>query len=360
MFFFRSYQAVMFLVMTLFSLLLCHEMANAAIDCFSCHDRADFQKRVNHEPSVGGDCLACHNPHVARFEGLLQDKIQDLCFSCHTEIADELAKGVVHQPVQKGGCLDCHNPHAADVAGLLNARTTDICFNCHSGMPKKFKNTHEPYAKGQCSSCHKPHQSSYPYLLVKEAESLCLGCHSPGSVKQMHPDFPAKLGKCSSCHNPHGSDRPALVRNILHEPFAEGCDDCHVGQDAPVLIDTCLECHSEVSEQMASSHNHLVRYEDNGCMACHSPHAGDDERLLKGKERHICGKCHEATFKRWESLEYSHQKTDACNNCHAPHGSNHPAMANAPINEVCSKCHGKHIIAQRHILFNSLHSIYYI
>jgi predicted CXXCH cytochrome family protein len=209
-------------------------------------------------------------------------------------------------------------------------------------MPKKFKNTHAPYAKGQCASCHQSHQSSYPYLLVKDAKSLCLGCHPIGSVRQKHPNFPAEPDNCGSCHNPHGSDRPALVRNILHAPYADGCQDCHAGKGIPVVIDTCLGCHPEVSEQMASTHNHLVRYEDNGCMACHSPHAGDDKRLLKGKERHICGKCHEATFQRWESAKFSHQMTDACNNCHAPHGSNHPAMAKAPINTVCSECHGQH------------------
>jgi len=250
--------------------------------------------------------------------------------------------GNVKVPVKKGECLSCHDPHAADVAGLLKARSSDICFNCHTEMQKNYKNTHAPYAKGQCGTCHRPHQSSYPNLLAKEAESLCLGCHPLGSVRQKHRDFPVELGSCGSCHNPHGSDRPALVRNILHEPFAEGCGDCHAGRNIPVLVDTYLECHPEVSEQMASSHNHLVRYEDNGCMACHTPHAGDDKRLLKGKERHICGRCHESTFMRWDSAEFSHQKTDACNNCHAPHGSNHPSMAKAALNQVCSECHGGH------------------
>jgi predicted CXXCH cytochrome family protein len=93
---------------------------------------------------------------------------------------------------------------------------------------------------------------------------------------------------------------------------------------------------------MSSSHNHLIRFGDNGCMACHTPHAGDDKRLLKGKERHICDRCHEATFQRWESAKFNHQKTDACNNCHAPHGSNHPAMSKGPINTVCAKCHEQH------------------
>ena len=337
----RSLRPLLILTATLLLLLVSQGIAAAAVDCFSCHERDVFQKRVNHEPAAEGDCLSCHNPHVAKFSGLLQEQVQYLCYSCHTDLIDD-QQGMVHAPVKRGECLSCHDPHASDVAGLLNDRPSSICFNCHTGMPKKFKNTHVPYAKGQCASCHQPHQSSYPNLLVKEPESLCQGCHPLGSVRQKHADFPAELGNCGSCHNPHGSDRPALVRNILHEPYADGCQDCHAGKGIPVPIDTCLECHPEVIEQMSSTHNHLVRYEENGCMACHSPHAGDDNRLLKGKERHLCGKCHEATFKRHESAEFSHQMTDACNNCHAPHGSNHPAMAKAPINLVCAECHGKH------------------
>lgn len=326
---------------TLILLLASLGVSTAAVDCFSCHERSAFKKKVNHAPAAGGDCLSCHNPHVARFAGLLQEEVKDLCYSCH-EADEEQTKGFVHLPVEKGECLGCHNPHASDQSGLLKERSSTICFGCHDALPKKFKNTHAPFAKGQCASCHQPHRSPYPNLLVKEADSLCLGCHPLGSVRQKHSGFPAELSNCGSCHNPHGSDRPALIRNVLHQPYADGCQDCHSGKGVPVQIDTCLGCHPEVSEQMASSHNHLVRYRENGCTACHTPHAGDDERLLKGKERHVCGTCHQSTFRRHDSAKFSHQKTDACNDCHAPHGSNHPAMAKAPINDVCSECHGQH------------------
>ena len=316
--------------------------AEAAIDCFSCHERSAFQKRVKHEPSASGDCFSCHNPHVARFSGLLQKQTKDLCISCHEDFAGMLDQGVVHRPVINGECTGCHDPHSSDQAALLIDRPAATCFTCHAEMPRQFKNTHAPYAKGQCSSCHVPHQSRHANLLVKEADTLCFDCHSRGSVQQKHPNFPEEVDNCGSCHNPHGSDRRALVRNVLHAPFADGCADCHAGKGVSVTIDTCLECHPEVTEQMSSSHNHLVRYGENGCMACHTPHAGDDQRLLKGKERHVCGTCHEATFKRYETAQYSHVMTDACNNCHAPHGSNHPAMTKAPMNEVCSECHAKH------------------
>lgn len=337
----RSLRPAMLLAAVLLFLVTIQGAALAAVDCFSCHERAVFKQRVNHEPAASGDCLSCHNPHVARFAGLLQRQVKDLCYSCHTDVADKQRQGQVHLPVQKGECLGCHNPHASNHAGLLKDSPAATCFSCHTALPKKFKNTHAPYAKGECASCHRPHQSPFPYLLVKEFESLCLSCHPLASVQQKHPNFPAKLGNCGSCHSPHGSDRPALIRNVLHEPYAGGCNDCHKGGQ-PVRIGTCLGCHPEVSEQMASSHNHLVRYGENGCVACHSPHAGDDKRLLKGKERHVCGACHESTFRRHDAAKYSHKMTDACNNCHAPHGSNHPAMAKGPINEVCSECHGQH------------------
>jgi len=323
----------------------CHvsnqKMPTTAI-CFSCHDRDAFLKKLKHEPAAVEACLSCHSPHVARFEGLLQMQVRDLCYSCHTDAAAEQLQGKVHTPVKQGECLSCHNPHAADQEGLLNDSPSGICFSCHSEMPRKYKNTHAPYGRGECSTCHRPHQSSYPNLLVGDPETLCQGCHSLASLKQKHANFPEELGNCGSCHTPHGSDRKGLIRNVLHEPYSEGCQDCHTGKGIPVLIDTCFKCHSEIRDQMASSHNHLVRYKDNGCMACHSPHAGNDDRLLKGKERHICGQCHAATFERYDAAEFKHQMTDACNNCHAPHGSNHPAMAKAPINQVCSKCHGEH------------------
>lgn len=329
------------LTATLFLVLVSLVTAHAAVDCFSCHERAAFDKRVNHAPAAAGECLSCHNPHVAKFEGLLQETVKELCYSCHADAQEEQSRGIVHMPVRKGECTACHDPHGSNQAGMLQDRSSEICFNCHSDLPRKYKHNHAPFAGGQCDACHRPHQSENPNLLVRDSDSLCLGCHSSGEVKRSHPGFPVEPANCGSCHNPHGSERPALVRNVLHEAYTFGCGTCHSG-DEPVVVDDCLSCHPEVTEQMSSSHNHLVRYEDNGCMACHSPHAGDDERLLKGRERHVCGTCHEGTFERYDASEHKHRMTDACNDCHAPHGSNHPAMTKAPINDVCGTCHGEH------------------
>lgn len=312
-----------------------------AVDCFTCHDRSDYRKKVNHQPVAQGDCLSCHSPHVARYSGLLQQSVKDLCLTCHTDAGAAGDQGRVHQPVAQGDCLSCHNPHAADYAGLLKESPATTCLGCHQELPRSYTNTHAPYRTGDCQACHQPHQSEHPYLLVKAADELCMTCHRPTEVVSKHPGFPVPPANCSSCHHPHGSERPGLIRNQLHAAYAAGCTDCHVGNRA-VGMDTCLGCHPQVAEEMASSHNHLVRYGDNGCIACHSPHAGDDERLLKGKERHVCGDCHAATFVRHENAAFSHERTERCSDCHASHGSNHPAMMRGPINAVCSDCHGTH------------------
>jgi predicted CXXCH cytochrome family protein len=317
-------------------------MAQTSVDCFSCHDRATFQKKVKHAPVESGECFSCHNPHVARFAGLLQKTTSKLCYSCHEDMAKGLQQAVVHRPVREGQCLACHDPHSSDQAKLLKARSSESCLGCHTSLPKQFKFTHAPYAQGQCSSCHNAHQSANSALLVKEADALCLSCHSAQTVQQKHSGYPAEVKSCGTCHSPHGSDNRGLIRNVLHEPYASGCNDCHTGKGVPVGIDTCLGCHDDVEKQMASSHNHLVRYGKNGCIACHSPHAGDDKRLLKGRERFVCSTCHLDTFQRYDAGKYKHKTTDSCTDCHVPHGSNYPNMTKAPINEVCAPCHAQH------------------
>ncbi len=133
----------MTIVMTLTAIfcLLQTEQAGAkvTVDCFSCHDREAFQKKVKHEPVASGECLSCHSPHVARYKGMLQKKVKDLCYSCHTERAEQQSQGFVHKPVEQGECLGCHNPHASDQAALLKDRPGEICFTCHTEIAQKIQ-----------------------------------------------------------------------------------------------------------------------------------------------------------------------------------------------------------------------------
>lgn len=307
--------------------------------CFQCHDKEAFRQRVTHGPVAEGKCSVCHNPHVARYEGLLQQEVADLCFSCHQGIKRSSAKGISHRPVRDGQCLACHAPHASKVKGLLRGkRLSDSCFSCHRDSKRDFTYTHPPFAEGNCSACHDPHQADNHQLLKDRSDRVCGSCHARASLNKQHQNYPAPLKNCLTCHGPHGSDRKHMVRNFRHEPFADGaCDACHA--DGERGMDACLNCHEAVREKLLTTHNHLTARAGNNCILCHSPHAGDTKNLLNGNLDNLCRTCHETTVSTSETARHRHPDADQCTNCHAVHGSDEMAMLNKDGNAVCTACH---------------------
>lgn len=328
-----------FILNFIFSSLFLLPAANAKTVCFTCHDKKVFTKKLVHKPLAAGECGACHNPHVARYERLLHKPGAELCFDCHRKQQKIFEKGIVHQPVRKGECLSCHDPHASDTRGLLKEKNlSGSCFKCHEELPKKYKFTHNPYARGRCMACHYPHQSEISLLLKKEPDKLCASCHKKDSIASAHPGYPGRLKDCLSCHNPHGSNRKKLVRNVLHKPYSKGCKDCHAKGKKGIA--NCLRCHEKIKEELYTTHNHITGSGGNSCTTCHSPHAGDAKNLLRGsRQSQVCRKCHEQSIQKAMMKRYKHQNLQECSNCHAPHGSNQLAMMKADHNAVCSACH---------------------
>jgi predicted CXXCH cytochrome family protein len=64
-----------------------------------------------HPPYAAGDCALCHD---ARSPGRLLKQVPELCLDCHAR-ADLAA---VHGEL--GDCLACHNPHQAQADFLLD------------------------------------------------------------------------------------------------------------------------------------------------------------------------------------------------------------------------------------------------
>jgi predicted CXXCH cytochrome family protein len=64
-----------------------------------------------HPPYAAGDCALCHD---ARSPGRLLKQVPELCLDCHLR-ADLVA---VHGEL--GDCLACHNPHKAQADFLLD------------------------------------------------------------------------------------------------------------------------------------------------------------------------------------------------------------------------------------------------
>lgn len=316
--------------------------ARAAQDklCFGCHERNEFVKAFVHSPVAKGECDLCHNPHVAKFKGLIQQESAKLCLSCHSDIGKGGSdQTLVHKPVRNGECLACHDPHSSSVKGLLREKNQkETCVKCHESMAKKYEYSHTPYAKGECTACHKPHQSELLQLLLAEGDALCHTCHK-GSLVDFHKNFPAKPAACLTCHNPHGSNRKGLIKEFLHEPFKTGCADCHEADGTRVAVEKCLECHVEVKDQASAVHNHLTSADGNSCVNCHSPHASDDPKLFKSRLEQVCRKCHRGTYKYYADRLHPHPNKELCANCHQVHGSNQLAMLKGNGNQVCNDCH---------------------
>jgi len=313
--------------------------SGGATSCFTCHDRKMFTGKQVHQPVRESRCAVCHNPHVARYKGLLRLREDRLCYSCHTDSEQRFQVGMLHDPVVKGACSVCHAPHASDETALLKKNLAKRCLKCHEKTGKKFTVPHAPFAQGNCTACHRPHQADNPELLINTGPALCRNCHQPDEFTADHPDAPGRGGACLSCHAPHGSDRKGLIRDTLHQPYGEGkCDTCH-GRNTADSASSCLACHKKVQKEINATHNHLTMHRGNSCLNCHSPHAGDDSSLLKGPERLLCTGCHQATLGRYREMPDKHPPLDKCSLCHTPHGSNNLAMTRGDANAVCIQCH---------------------
>ncbi|MFZ5765393.1 MAG: cytochrome c3 family protein [Thermodesulfobacteriota bacterium] len=332
-----SHRRLFYLVVLAVFILPGHAAAETA--CFNCHKKEKFANTVVHQPLRNGQCNGCHNPHVAHFKGLLHREGADLCYECHQREKETFSQGTVHPPVRSGQCLSCHEPHASSRQGLLRDQLTETCYGCHEKLPKKFKYTHAPYGEGKCFSCHRPHQSEFNQLLKDEPDKVCLSCHPAGTIAARHPNYPAAVTNCLSCHSPHGSDRKGLVRNVLHAPFAKGCNDCHGGGKEENGTAVCLSCHAAVADKMNQIHSHLTGSARNTCTRCHSPHAADDRKMLLGGEGQVCRNCHADSMAYYDAKLYRHKNAGACTECHDVHGSNELAMLRGDGNTVCTRCH---------------------
>lgn len=96
--------------------------------CNECHtDKAGLRAiRENlwiHNPAAKGDCLACHDAHQSRLNGVLRMPVDQLCRSCHTK---EKLAGIPMHRQEEQPCLACHNPHLGKDRRLLAAEYREV------------------------------------------------------------------------------------------------------------------------------------------------------------------------------------------------------------------------------------------
>jgi predicted CXXCH cytochrome family protein len=328
--------------------------AKGADLCTPCHGDFPerFKKAWTHAPAKSGDCVACHSPHASKEKHLVASPPVLLCTSCHESIAKDLAAKSVHPPVKDGSCAKCHDAHAGDLKKGLVKAGGDLCFPCHAPEKAllKARVQHAPFAKGDCGKCHDPHASNTAAQLRAPAAELCRKCHDLAAAKtaQAHKSFPMAGADCVSCHNPHASEQPGLVRNKPHAVL-NTCARCHnvAGGKPRDLVakttDLCFRCHGSVrvAAQKPGAHKALQQ----GCVACHTPHAADARGLPKGSERENCLSCHSQKKQqaaRSRSVHPLKVENGRCSICHAGHVSEFGALLKAAPENLCKDCHKSH------------------
>lgn len=80
--------------------------------CIICHEYLSPDAAAEaglwlHTAAEEGDCDACHAPHQSNYPGVLIDRFEEICRSCHAE--ENIMKIPDHR--KPGECLDCHNAH---------------------------------------------------------------------------------------------------------------------------------------------------------------------------------------------------------------------------------------------------------
>ncbi|MFQ5592284.1 MAG: cytochrome c3 family protein [Phycisphaerae bacterium] len=87
--------------------------------CRECHSRY-FGPEARHQPVVGGECIACHDPHRSRFPRLLRQATMDTCVDCHDEPEDLSEEA--HSRADVENCTACHDPHFGGESLLRDKR----------------------------------------------------------------------------------------------------------------------------------------------------------------------------------------------------------------------------------------------
>jgi len=310
--------------------------------CWTCHgDLADEKHMAfQHNPFARDDCMMCHNPHSSDYRVLLTQDERDLCVTCHP-IADEMSLSQQHPPFEGRYCTNCHQPHASEYEGILVDNQRDLCFQCHPtvGSLSMKAVQHQPYANDNCTGCHEPHASDYVGLLVKDQPAICYDCHKDVArdfeQASHHPVGTLDLNCTPGCHDPHATDYSGL----LFDDDNGICYDCH---QSPIAVTYEASAHKETP-----------------CWSCHRPHGSKYAPLLQKRNPDLCLGCHTRyeggnqhpvrpvlNQRRANGVFIAQPVTNSSltctSQCHKPHGTMYPRMLTYPYLQdgLCiDRCH---------------------
>ena len=274
--------------------------------CLDCHDLEIPTGNLVHGAVSEGTCTGCHNPHQADNKAMLNTKKLDrLCRKCHKPIRKEFKKEFVHDPFKKKDCFACHNAHSSKEEHLSDLKTEDLCFSCHDDMHNEVKSASLVHAaineQESCLNCHVPHAANEKHILFTTEKDACLSCHDKeiisvaGNIEAIGPHLaegntvhePINTDGCTVCHQPHNSEEHTLLNKAFPAT-----------KYAPATtenFDLCFKCHDKelfttpLTETVTNFRNgdenlhylHIQGDRGRNCNLCHDMHGSTNEYMIK-------------------------------------------------------------------------------
>lgn len=241
-------------------------------------------------------------------------------------------------------CQDCHDLGDSRTIEPVGLKQQESCAVCHPNIVNQGAWRHSTTINKQCLTCHL--KSTKPWrigLPVVKTQDICFGCHVGKKAWDTKPYVhgPVYIGGCTLCHNPHGED-------YRYQLWAEGTRDL------------CVICHSDKDNLVTDNPKERVAYvhgiiSGGGCVACHSPHASDQQYMINKPTNELCLGCHPQIALKVKGHPVANHPVSAprerrrpgkeltCVSCHDPHGSENPLMLiKSPLGgQLCRVCHKK-------------------
>jgi len=263
----------------------------------------------SHAPYGMGECGICHVRDDPADPGpITTQNVTELCFGCHEELQDAMAKSRYSHAAVEDSCTNCHNPHNSAYKKLLIAEPPSLCAQCHQDIwdeATKAPVQHRAVRDGKsCLNCHSPHASNVDSLLLDLPYNLCVTCHGKDGVKDEQgktlTNIAALLASnpvihgpvadkdCSACHTPHGGKYFRLLTTeypaTFYSPFDPKsyalCFTCHNSEIVAVERTTTLTGFRDGNRNLHYVH---VNKKERGrtCRACHEVHAAPQPHLIR-------------------------------------------------------------------------------
>ncbi len=237
-----------------------HKDQATCIDCHNgpheIHEVSDLASAVSAVNQIK-QCGGCHNTPESLVDGYLTSE--------HGKAL--LLSGLVNAP----SCSDCHGSHrildiASDRAPTSHDKSPEVCGSCHLLLLEDWKNLSAhglAWQEGEegpvCTDCHSTHGIADPTTSASRLASAdnCGSCHEE-YLTTFRDSFHGKandLGMvsgatCADCHTPH--------KNLPVEHPQSSVN-------AANLVETCGQCHDNVTERFISfdPHNDPSNPDDN-------------------------------------------------------------------------------------------------